>query len=815
MSFNRGVKRNAFGNRNFNRGSGGGGGGGGGNVGPGGIGMGGGSGGGGGGGVGSRGGMNPWESGIMPGRGILPTPSNNNLSLNSPQAQLVIASNLLSNLLRTQQDTQPQVPSLLSLGNNMNGPGSNFRGQQNFSTGRFNDRPMRPNMKNQRQQPYNKMGNRARDAIAGRRGPSAQQSRAQSQSGTQRINGNQNQHRNDKTSKPNPASKQNPIIKKEPQDVKTSDNEKADTQPIAKSEKIEANKDNENDKDPKPEGDEVPMETNEGGIKSTEESTQESATESAGATSDNATAVTDAAAASNKKTDENQASGKKSEARHAESRYAAVPISHMFCRVCTKHMWDGFSFENHLRGRAHQLMMEKLDESYKLRVDFMRHELKVAEEQRELSLHNSKRRGKKVSVDLSVREYCTMCDLNFYGTLSSHRKSEKHQQLKIFLHPRCIPCAKEFPSRIEYDEHCLTPGHMVNAAQNDEQKKTKKSKLAKGESEVRTADDEEKDSSPDPKSNEKDEELPENNEYLFDINDDMSNEKYKIPSFKYCRQNQIALGASMVKPINGYHCDKCRRFMLTDEDMNAHLRTLTHYRNFVAEVKAQTVPVTPETNAEKSISENEISKQEQQQQQELQSNDEDGSDVKRQKMDDSNENESSSTIKDELNSTLTEDNTDPTKKPTGNEIYDPLEADADSDEDENKANVDKNDVKDEIKSEQSMEVWGDGDNDVEPEVGNLLDDEEVQQMDSQTENLPAAPTNPPQTPVQPPPQSQAQSQPQQQQQLQSTLTVDVNQIQKNNHSPQPVNNLNASQNKSPRGRGFRGRGHQRARRSRR
>jgi len=49
-----------------------------------------------------------------------------------------------------------------------------------------------------------------------------------------------------------------------------------------------------------------------------------------------------------------------------------------------------------LRGRAHQLMMEKLDESYKLKVDLMRHELRVAEEQRELSLNNSKRRGKKV-----------------------------------------------------------------------------------------------------------------------------------------------------------------------------------------------------------------------------------------------------------------------------------------------------------------------------------------------------------------------------------------------------------------------------------
>lgn len=42
-------------------------------------------------------------------------------------------------------------------------------------------------------------------------------------------------------------------------------------------------------------------------------------------------------------------------------------------------------------------MMEKLDESYKLKVDLMRHELRVAEEQRELSLTNSKRRGKKVN----------------------------------------------------------------------------------------------------------------------------------------------------------------------------------------------------------------------------------------------------------------------------------------------------------------------------------------------------------------------------------------------------------------------------------
>ena len=100
MSF-RGKKRDSYGGgRNYDRNMGGGGGSmggnmrnsGGGNMG--GRGMGG-------------GGVNPWESGVMPGRGILPTPSNLNFA--SPQAQLALANNLLSNLLCSQQDSQPQV----------------------------------------------------------------------------------------------------------------------------------------------------------------------------------------------------------------------------------------------------------------------------------------------------------------------------------------------------------------------------------------------------------------------------------------------------------------------------------------------------------------------------------------------------------------------------------------------------------------------------------------------------------------------------------------------------------------------------------
>ncbi|XP_015429920.1 PREDICTED: zinc finger protein on ecdysone puffs isoform X2 [Dufourea novaeangliae] len=740
MSFNRGIKRDSFGNRNFNNrgvsGSGGGGGGRVGNMGGGGGSMGGNMGGGmGGGGGGGSGGLNPWEGGMMPGRGILPTP-NNNLSLASPQAQLAIASNLLTNLLRTQQDVQQQVPSLLSLGNNFSGPGPNFSNQQNFQSGRFNDRPVRHPMKNQRTQPYNKMGNRARDGPAGRRGPSAQQSRAP-QSGSQRMNGNQNQHRNDKSSKPIPASKQNQTAKKEQQDVKTSDNEKAEA-PVVKSENKEESEDNKRDwKDEKKESlDAQAIETEEGekSLEDSEQKTETDGTEEGAKETNAATSEKDS-----------KLTGKKSEARHAESRYAEVPMNHMFCHICNKHMWDGYSFENHLRGRAHQLMMEKLDESYKLKVDLMRHELRVAEEQRELSLTNSKRRGKKVSVDLNVREYCTMCDLNFYGTLSTHRKSEKHQQLKTFLHPRCFPCLKEFPSRIEYDEHCLLPAHMKNAVQCEEQRKNKKKeKLAKGEAEVRTIEDEEKDVGSDIK-NEKEEEPVGEQEYITEITENLAEKKFKIPSYKYCRQNQISIGKSMVKEVEGFYCEKCRRFMLLADDMNAHLRSITHYRNFVQEVKSLT---SSNESTEKSADKSETNENATENNKEYEgnwkrrkvANSEEGDDgeAKDESMLDDSMLDDSMIDNSMIDNSMLDssaDNANAQKKPDGDEKYDPLEADADSEEEERRegANNSQQDTLNDSSTQDKKttpvdKAWADIDNDNDAEIGNLIDDAEEKEQ---------------------------------------------------------------------------------------
>ncbi|XP_020708477.2 zinc finger protein on ecdysone puffs isoform X2 [Athalia rosae] len=565
---------------------------------------------------------------------------------------------------------------------------------------------MRRPVENRRSESY-KMGSRARDAPAGRRGPSVQQYRAV-QSGNQRLNGNQIQHRNDKSSKPIPASKYNQTatIRKEPQDVKTSDNEKAVTSDSKSNGDIEEIESKKRDwKDEKNEEVTPPIKSENSLNPPKDENI--SALETTGEAKDN-NKVNDTSMTNNDK--EGKIANRKSEIRHAESLYADVPMNRMFCHVCNKHMWDGYSFENHLRGRAHQLMMDKLDESYKLKVDLMRHELRVAEEQRELSLNNSKRRGKKVSVDLNVREYCTMCDLNFYGTLSIHRKSDKHQQLKTFLHPRCLECAKEFPSRIEFDEHCLTPIHMKSLAQVEGQRKNKKEKLAKGESEVSTVEDEEDILNIEVKVD-KEEQLPESTEFLTDFVDNPADPRYKIPPFKQCRTNQIAVGKSMVKEVSGYHCAKCRRFMLTSDDMTAHLRGITHYRNFVLEIESQISKL--QSGEAKSTNDIERDPKIQKNNEEYEGN------WKRRKVAHSEDEEGS----DPKKPRVTEDSSASSQvKPSdGAEKYDPLEADIESEEDLIQG--------DERKSSADI-MWADMDNDVDIEIGNLLGEDNTEEKES-------------------------------------------------------------------------------------
>lgn len=158
--------------------------------------------------------------------------------------------------------------------------------------------------------------------------------------------------------------------------------------------------------------------------------------------------------------------------------------------------------------------------------------------------------------------------------------------------------------------------------------------------------------------------------------------------------------------------------MLLAEDMNAHLRSITHYRNFVQEVKSLT---TNTTNAEsKETDEMEIKRENSSQNSEeyegdwkrrkiAHSEDEDNGDSK--EMQD-NSNESSSVQ----------------KKTDGDEKYDPLEADAESEEEETNEAGGKNEQTTENASNEqekktpAEKMWADIDNDNDVEIGNLIDD---------------------------------------------------------------------------------------------
>ncbi|XP_025425332.1 zinc finger protein on ecdysone puffs-like [Sipha flava] len=150
---------------------------------------------------------------------------------------------------------------------------------------------------------------------------------------------------------------------------------------------------------------------------------------------------------------------KKDTAEQEHVDYDGIPTAVLFCHVCQKHMWDGASFEKHVRGRPHELMMTYLDEGYKMQVELMRHQIKAAENQREIDLERMQAQNKGKAKPL-FRNYCPMCNINFYGPLTGHRKSDRHRKLKQFLHPECKMCDTLFHTRLEWDDHKLSADHL-------------------------------------------------------------------------------------------------------------------------------------------------------------------------------------------------------------------------------------------------------------------------------------------------------------------------------------------------------------------
>lgn len=326
----------------------------------------------------------------------------------------------------------------------------------------------------------------------------------------------------------------------------------------------------------------------------------------------------------------NNANAANKDANKKESKYADVPNVMFYCHMCKKHMWDATSFENHVKGRTHLMMREGVEESYRLKANMIRQEAKIEEQLKSIELERLKRMGKAGKGNFR-REYCTMCDLNFYGHLTAHRKTDGHLNLKKFLHPKCLDCSLEFPNRIDFDGHILSPEHMKRAfitkankpekrknqltiyTEEDEMKDLKEEKEDKKKEKKATDADESMEtdetatgekSDVEVKKENGDEEGGEEKEISTDeVKEGEEEEKAaepvaepddiildyeegdeiptevdgRIPKYNCTRQ----VGISLIHKLDCYECYVCGRFFDTEKTSEIHTRTVTHHRNFV------------------------------------------------------------------------------------------------------------------------------------------------------------------------------------------------------------------------------------------
>ncbi|CAH0763270.1 unnamed protein product [Diatraea saccharalis] len=291
-----------------------------------------------------------------------------------------------------------------------------------------------------------------------------------------------------------------------------------------------------------------------------------------------------------------------------KTRYDDINPQLLKCHICNKSMWDGRSFENHLSGRAHAIMMQKTAESYALTADTMRQEFKIREMKR------TRKTGQQPARDF----YCAMCDM-YAADGAVHRTNVGHRKLKKYLHPTCTSCHMEMPNRIELDEHRLTPEHLRNL--QDKQGTVSKPKpevmvistLSMEQSYLRDDrhrwrhgdhhDDKKGDRNKDGENQQKNEsegqkeqqdgEEPKEGEVVVKQEEGLDSEKtildYKegddltnvtrdmYPAYS----TERGVGASFLSEFKCVQCGLCRKLLDSDETAAVHLRTWRHHQLFL------------------------------------------------------------------------------------------------------------------------------------------------------------------------------------------------------------------------------------------
>ncbi|KAF4519553.1 hypothetical protein B566_EDAN004757, partial [Ephemera danica] len=293
--------------------------------------------------------VNPWEGGFAPGggSGLLPTPSTSNLlsQLSSPEAQLAVASNLLSSLLRpvTNNFQQGQLPALMGLGNSSSNYGSSYGNNQQYNDnypsrgggggggGGFDDYHSGP-------------GNHRRSFESFRSG------RSPLHLFLLAVFSFLFPLRHTLVSSLVSVEQRSPVRNAPPKRGQQS---------------------------------------NRGRQAGSQSKTK----------------------MSSEQHQNQQKDGKREPGNRKDSgaTFEGLPKAAFHCHVCKKDMWDAKSFDNHVKGMAHQKMLAEREKGYMVKAQLLRHEAK---------------------------------------------------QLKSFLHPKCTNCHEEFSLRIDMDRHLVSAAHL-------------------------------------------------------------------------------------------------------------------------------------------------------------------------------------------------------------------------------------------------------------------------------------------------------------------------------------------------------------------
>lgn len=259
-----------------------------------------------------------------------------------------------------------------------------------------------------------------------------------------------------------------------------------------------------------------------------------------------------------------------------KSAYAGLPKELLKCVVCDKDMWNGPSFERHLKGRHHIDMMEHLADEHSQFVGLLRHHVKLLEARKPGSRLGGGGKGKKPG-KIEQSSMCNMCDHLITGPIIFHRKTLAHIRLKEFLHPKCKYCGmKEFQIRSDWDEHRFSAGHLhamfkqgltklpvepeyytlFTMAEDGKESNDGGEKSSKTESD-KVAEIEAK-----------------------QLEDDKIVD-YDIPAF----EDSKPVGLSYLKSVHGHWCPLCKKFLQESHDLSEHCRTKQHYDKFVESVE--------------------------------------------------------------------------------------------------------------------------------------------------------------------------------------------------------------------------------------